>query len=298
MENRNIYKMDDVLIIASFLMLIPMGFFAWPWLKEFQNYDDFMIFVQSAPKYLGGRLGTVILYGVGAVTAQLVGRGVRYKEKQSLKILDALEYSRKSTVDQLALSTGLSAPRIRTLVRKLSRIPSLNISLEGNNVLIGSRKNPYERSAESYERKPVSPARESGSSSSGTEASVVQPPVYETPRESSPKGEVPSELEAIMKDPQLGVIEKIRKLQEYGKAHPEYSQEDLKRMTQKYSGSMMKSPLTSSSDGKGSKKKFPIILLVILFMSPLWPVALIIVILTIIKQRKSMIPGGESVKKL
>ena len=147
MENRNIYKMDDVLIIASFLMLIPTAFFAWPWLITIQYAEDPKLFLLSAPEILGNRLNTVILYGVGVVLSQLIGRLVRFKEKQSLKILDAMQYSRKTSVDELSMSTGISAPRIRTLVRKLARIPSLNISLQGNVVSMGSKKNPYERPA-------------------------------------------------------------------------------------------------------------------------------------------------------
>ena len=49
MENRNIYKMDDVLIILSYLMLIPCAFFAWPWLRTLQDAADINSFFSSAP---------------------------------------------------------------------------------------------------------------------------------------------------------------------------------------------------------------------------------------------------------
>ena len=109
---------------------------------------------------------------------------------------------------------------------------------------------------------------------------------------------MPPELEAIMKDKSMGVLEKIKKLQEFGKAHPEYSQEDLNRFTQNNSARMLKSSFASFSGPEGKKKRLPIFLIVFLFMTPLWPIALIIVIITIMKQRKKMTVPEDGVKKI
>ncbi len=299
MENRNIYKMDDILIIASFLMLLPTAIFAWPWLSLIPRVEDFPAFLKSAPDILGNRLSTVLLYAVGVILSQLVGRVVRYKEKQSLKILDAMQYSRKNTVDQLAMTTGISAPRLRTLIRKLARIDSLGISLEGDTVRMKGKKNPYERSYVS----PDSSAQEG--------RAIVRdaaPKASEAPRSENipsvpaggtgPEGvkKMPPQVEAIMKDKSIGLIEKIKRLQQYGKEHPEFTQEDFRALTGNHSADQLKSSLTGSASPGEKKKKFPFFLVIFLFMTPLWPVALIIVILTIVKQRKKMLNPEESVK--
>lgn len=36
-ENRNLYKMDDVLIIFLSLTLIPAGLFVWSWLRTLKT---------------------------------------------------------------------------------------------------------------------------------------------------------------------------------------------------------------------------------------------------------------------
>ena len=295
MENRNIYKMDDVLIIASYVMLIPTAFFAWPWLKTFQDAGDIQHFLQSAQVILGSRLNMAIMYAAGCLAAQFVGRIVRFKEKQSLKILDAMRYSGKTTVDQLAVSVGMSSSRVRSLVKKLSRIPSLNLTLDGDRVYQGARKNPYQRpdyragEAPKAARSPASgiePGRTEMLEKPGASELPISGRGSSTETDAKAKG-MPRELEAIMKDRSLGVLEKIKKLQEYGKTHPEYTQEDLKSLTMKSRGQTPTAAKKGSGEG-GEQKKFNIILFVILFLTPLWPIAIIYAITFAVKQKKNL----------
>ena len=209
-----------------------------------------------------------------------------------------MQYSRKTTVDQLAMTTGISAPRLRSLIRKLSRIGSLGISLEGDTVRMGKRKNPNERSFASSgpglnsREKPLKTDSEKKESSRVEEISRI----YEREENSGTVKKMPPELEVIMKDKSIGLVEKIRKLQQFGKEHPEFTQEDFKALTGNNTGDLLKSSLTGSGKTGDKKKKYPLFLIVFLFMTPLWPVALIIVIVTIVKQRKKMLSGEDGVK--
>jgi len=71
MENRNIYKTDDFLIIASYIMIIPLTVLAWPWLKTIGAMESLSDFFLSAPEVLGPRLTAIALYGCGALLCHL-----------------------------------------------------------------------------------------------------------------------------------------------------------------------------------------------------------------------------------
>lgn len=292
MENRNIYKMDDVLIIVSYLMLLPAAYFAWPWLRTIQDATDLSLFVQSAPTLLGSKLTMVLSYTVGAVSSQIVGRMIRFKEKQSLKILDAMGYSGKTTIDQLANTCGMSASRVRSLVKKLAKIPSVNITLEGEKVVQGSRKRTaYERPEYKVQNPSDSPEKFSSVGEQTTETLSMKVNGKDINNK-----EMPLEVQGIMKDSSLNLIQKIKKIQEFTQAHPEMNtegMESLKKIHTMVSGDNKIENMGKAVEGKeaeGTRKKFKTILFVILIMSPLWPIAIIYAITYAVKQKKNFIP--------
>ncbi len=111
--------MDDFLIIASYLMILPLVFIAWPWLKTISSFESLTLFFKTGPEVLGPRLSALVLYGCGAISAQIVGRIIRFKEKQSLEILDTLQFYKKTTIEQLSTQLGMSESKISSLVKKL-----------------------------------------------------------------------------------------------------------------------------------------------------------------------------------
>jgi len=297
MENRNIYKTDDILIIASFLMLIPAVFFAWPLLSRIPQMEEISQFLEEAPVILGARMQMIFLYLAGAALAQLAGRIIRKKEKESLTIIDYMLYSRDMPVSKVASATGLSESRVRTLVRQLEKIPSVKISLQGERVLWGSSSGPDLGAASS-----IPPSYESPSAQS-SESSPVDPPSgqnSETLREThssshfsytvnGEKKEMPPEIRAIMQDKSIGMLEKIKRVQEVSGAH---SMEDLAKMVRNNpqslnsSSTTIKSDMTGSNNGK--KPGFSPIVMIILMITPLWPLGLFLLFRFIIKQKKEL----------
>ena len=132
--------MDDFLIIISYLMVIPLIVLAWPWLSAFSNFTEINDYFQAAPVILGSRLNAIIIYGAGAVSSQIAGRIIRFKEKESLKILDTLNFYKKTTVSQLSSQLEMPESKVSSLVRKMSRISSLGICIEGEQITIGLHK--------------------------------------------------------------------------------------------------------------------------------------------------------------
>ena len=226
MENRNIYKMDDFLIILSYLMIIPTAFFAFPWLETLPEATDPVTFLESAPLLLGGRLNTVILYAAGVVCVQFLGRLIRFKEKQSLKILDALGHSGKTSIRQLSMTTGLSESKVRSLSRKLSRIPSLEITLEDDKVSRGRKKSIYERPEYKVQKQNIQDDSISEKVSPADESTIAEERKTSSSESFSTKvngrnmdgKSLPPEVEAIMKDRSLDLLTRMKKIQEYTKA--------------------------------------------------------------------------------
>jgi biotin operon repressor len=135
MENRNIYKLDDVLLFFSVILLVPAAYFAWPWLKGLPEAGDWAAYVQEAPSVIGPRMIYVLSYLAGALLTQISGRYLRYQEKLSLKILDEVGYARKIRISEMSSRLGMNDRKVEKLVRKLSRVKSLNIGIEGDRIV-------------------------------------------------------------------------------------------------------------------------------------------------------------------
>lgn len=235
MENRNIYKMDDFLIIISYLMIIPLTFLAWPWLKNMTEYENLTKFVADAPAVLGSRLSAMALYLLGAVSSQLIGRVIRFGEKQSLEILDTLQFYKKTTISQMSSQLGMSESKISSLVKKMSRISSLGISFDGEIVAIGQK---IEESVTSNFNSYSSPS---------------------TPE----KSEVPSDKNLTDQE----------------------RREQFKKVALNFAG---KKGFTTANG-----KKFNFVLFIILFITPLWPIALIYAISFAVKQKNAALTENK-----
>lgn len=239
MENRNIYKTDDFLIITSYLMIIPIALIAWPWIRSFSAYEDLETFFRMAPQVLGPRLQAIILYGTGAVSAQIVGRVIRHGEKQSLEILDTLQFYKNTSISQLASQLDMSESKVTSLVKKMSRVSSLGISVNGDSVSIGSKSEP---------------------TMGYSKSDMVQEKVEENTDFTT------DFREALKKATQKDLTEEERK-------------EELKKIATKLD-------MTKVQTQPGGKK-FNFILFIILFLTPLWPIALIYAISFAVKQRNA-----------
>ncbi len=307
MENRNIYKMDDFLIILSYLMILPTLFFAWPWLSTLPEAVEPATFLKSAPLILGARFNTVLLYAVGVVCVQFLGRMIRFKEKQSLKILDALGFSGKSSISQLSMTTGLSESKVRSLAGKLSRISSLEISVEDDKVSRGRKKSIYERpeykvqdqyTVKEDRLQDGTPIRDS-SFQEDRGAAIPGPfPMKERGKGAADK-DMPEELKSILKDPTLSMLQKLKTIQEFSKSHPDMNPADRKKAAE----FLKPSPgVVAGSGNRGSgepprPKTYKLVLFGLLMMSPLWPVAVIMAIIYVIKNKETLLGMKDSVKK-
>ncbi len=266
MEKRNIYKADDVLIIGSLLMLIPAVYMAWPWLAGITTVTDWYGYVLSAPEILGINLFMSLFCLDSAVTAQIVGRILRHREKLSLDILDTVMYMGSATVSQVAGNLSLSEDRVRSLAQRLTRVRDLNLKMEGDVI---SRE--------------LFPGAGSPSTRAAEPSSVTAPTAEEQGAGSAPEPKkVPSNGEFLSEDlreflrkdksDMYGKIAMLKKINETG---GKITPEELK-------------DLPPASPENTKKIKGRMILLFFLFVTPLWPVALIITIVYVVKQYKTM----------
>jgi hypothetical protein len=246
MNKRNIYKMDDILLFLSLAMLALVVFLSLDWLKLFKEAEDFTAFLLMAPEVLGPRLYTVIMYALAAVTAQIIGRYIRFLEKKSLLILDELEKSSKIRLSELGMKLGMSEAKVKKLVVKLSGVSSLGIKLEGDKVI--------QKRASSY-------------AGSSAETKAEQNPEKDIPKNIN--DEIPQDMAEAFKKGEL----------------PEQFKSLLK------SGNpASRSTGSSAANADGSKKKgLPLLLLIFLFFTPLWPVAVVLIFRSSMKnmQRKN-----------
>ena len=249
MENRNIYKLDDVLLVLSVILLIPAAFFAWPWLKGLPDVKDMAAYIQAAPSFLGSQMIYVLSYIAGALLTQIAGRYLRYQETLSLKILDEVGYSRKVRISELSSRLGMSDGKVEKLVRKLSRVKSLNIGIEGDRIV---RSRSAVRSSEIR----------------GNE---------ERSGEVRNTGDLRSEI----KEKQVDLLSMMKQMKETGE------KPDLEELRRKgYTVETKTEYPTETRENVKMPFSFPVMgLLIFLFLTPLWPISLIIFIRKAMKQR-------------
>ena len=250
MENRNLYKMDDFLIIISYLMIIPILVIAWPWLKSLTDFESIGAFFQSAPVLPGPRLSAIIMYGTGAVSSQIVGRVIRFKEKQSLEILDTLNFYKKTTVSQLSSQLNIAESKIISLVKKMTRIPSLGISIEGEIVTIGQK------------------------------TETAMPDNFSSFTSANKESENTVSQEEVINPAGMDLKDIVKNTASRSDLTDEQKKEEFKKVAQNF--------LNIRQTPAAGGKKFNIILFIILFVTPLWPIALVYAITFVIKQKKAL----------
>ncbi|MBF9015919.1 hypothetical protein [Oceanispirochaeta sp. M2] len=243
MKKRNIYKMDDILLFLSLAMLALLVFISWDWLSIFKEAENLTAFLLMAPEVLGARLYPVIMYGLAAVTAQIIGRYIRFLEKKSLLILDELEKSSKIRVSDLCMKLGMSQAKVKKLVVKLSRVPSLGIELDGERVIQKRVSNISVKDNHSF------------NSNENSTPDSKDKGIPEDMAEAFMRGDLPPQFKAAMKSG--GAVSRAAGV------------------------------AAGLADGESSKKKgLPLPLLIFLFFTPLWPVAVFLIFRSSMKNMK------------
>ena len=269
MEKRNIYKTDDVLIIGSFLMLVPAVYFSWAWFSGLSSASDLPAYLQAAPEILGPNLIISAAYLAGAVFTQILGRVLRHQENQTRDILDTVMYMGRVSLSQLSSHLSLSEGKVRRLAVRLCRVRALGIHLEGE---ILSRR-AFPEAAPFTAEKAAEPIKE------------VPPEQEEKP---SPKGSSPlekNEASPITVSPELRDFLKQDKSDIFSKL------DQLNRIAES-GGEITPDELEKASKEKNSTSKGKIILFLILFMTPLWPIPLIFIIIQVVKNFKRLKKNG------
>lgn len=265
MKNRNIYKMDDVLIIGSFLMLVPAIYMAWPWLSGFSGIEDIQNFVFLAPEILGSRLEIIYLYLGGSLLSQVVGRSIRKTEKKTLEILDALLYSNTSTISHLANNMGYSISKTRKMAEKLASIKSLNIHLENDTLTVGAPKSTFSSSSP-WERPKENSFEIKGVKSDEDEIS----------------GEIPQDLKDFLHSDSMDFSEKL---------------ETFSHMTSKVEVLQGETGNKESVPFPIKKLPIPLPILLFLFLTPLWPIPILVIGIAAYKEhKKTTNQNGEEQK--
>ncbi len=270
MEKRNIYKTDDVLIIASFLMLIPVVFLSWPWLSGLPSASDLSAYLQSAPGILGTNLILSGAYLAGAVLTQILGRILRHRENQTRDILDSVMYMGQVNLSQLSANLSLPESKVRKLAARLCRVRGLGIHLEGD---ILTRRTVPEAARFATAKAADEPAPEEATSREkdmpGKEASPFE-------NDGSSPVTVSPELRDFLKNDKSDIFSKLEKINRIAESGGEITPEELEKV----------------SRDKPAVPKGKIILFLFLFMTPLWPVALILIIIQVVKNYKKLKDKG------
>ncbi len=131
-KNKNLYKLDDVFIVISYLLILPLLYIFKPVLSyviyDAENAQEVLLeFVQSHIVIISILLGSIIFI-------QILGRLIRKEEKVLVKILDTVVMYKTISINQLQHSLDMNKPQIEKYIKKLSNIGRLNIHFDGTYV--------------------------------------------------------------------------------------------------------------------------------------------------------------------
>ncbi len=162
-KNKNLYKLDDVFIVISYLLILPLLYIFKPVLSyiiyDAENAQEvFLQFVQSQFVIISILLGSSIFL-------QILGRVIRKEEKVLVKILDIVVMYKTISINQLQHNLEMNQPQIEKYIKKLSNIGRLNIHFDGTYV-----KLQLQTSTDAIYR--VSPEKESSSTGGSTDQTV------------------------------------------------------------------------------------------------------------------------------
>lgn len=131
-NNKNLYKLDDVFIVISYLLILPLLYIFKPILSyiiyDAENAQEVLLqFVQSQKVIISILLGSIVFL-------QILGRLIRKEEKILVKILDIVVMYKTISINQLQHNLDMSQPKIEKYIKKLSNIGRLNIQFDGTYV--------------------------------------------------------------------------------------------------------------------------------------------------------------------
>lgn len=131
-KNKNLYKLDDVFIVISYLLILPLLYIFKPVLSyiiyDAKNAQEvFLQFVQSQIVIISILLGSSIFL-------QILGRIIRQEEKVLVKILDIVVMYKTISINQLQHTLDMNKPKVEKYIKKLSNIGRLNIAYDGTYV--------------------------------------------------------------------------------------------------------------------------------------------------------------------
>jgi hypothetical protein len=131
-ERKNIYFLDDICIILSYLLFALFIYRIYPVLKMWMELGkiDTSLFQLRSFQWL------IITGGIflSALFLQFYGRVVRRKEKELLKMIKTITLYKSITLHSLAYNTQIPEEKLEKLTRELERGGHLPISLEGRTV--------------------------------------------------------------------------------------------------------------------------------------------------------------------
>ena len=130
--NKNLYKLDDVFLVISYLLLLPLLYIFKPVLLDIiydtgKTQEVFFLFVQS-------RIIIISILSGSSIFLQVLGRIIRKEEKILVKILDIVVMYKTISITQLQHRLDMNRPKVERYINKLANIGRLNIKYDGTYV--------------------------------------------------------------------------------------------------------------------------------------------------------------------
>lgn len=136
MENSdNLYKLDDICLILSYLLLGGLIYLYWPAVALLLQ-DQF----DAAGRLLGELffaqplLTAVLVFS--SILLHLFGRLIRHGEKASLAVIEVVKRQRRVDISQIAGQTAYSEAKVTGLLWQLSQVPGVGLSFDGRTAAI------------------------------------------------------------------------------------------------------------------------------------------------------------------
>ena len=189
-ERKNLYLFDDFCIILSYVLTALWLIELRPlWFLLSESRSDLLLstglaLLAESPLKLGGLF-------FSALFLQILGRGVRKKEKEFLAVINALNHSGRYSLQALAFELGVTEKKLTRTLEGLTALPRSGISFDGSYVKKEREKVDPGLSAARFRRDPAVsfPARtESESLQTAVKPGSAAPPDPESrnPRHESP----------------------------------------------------------------------------------------------------------------
>lgn len=131
-KNKNLYKLDEVFIVISYLMIIPLLYVFRPVLPFI--IDDAENAREILTQFALSRIVIISILLGSLIFLQLLGRLIRKEEKVLAEILDIVVMYKTISINQLQHTLDMNQTKIEKYIKKLSNIGHLNIGFDGTYV--------------------------------------------------------------------------------------------------------------------------------------------------------------------